>query len=352
MKRAPVPDAELRRAKDHLKGSLMLSLENTASRMSHLARQEIYFDRHFGLDETLAGVERVTAADVQRVAQRFVLERLACRDRARAVGAVDRSRAYRSWIRRDDSPLHPPGDGRDLERPAPLRDLARGRARRRRCDGRRRPHTRARPPASFAPGRPSTSTRIDEIEQVTQHDVIAFTTAVAEKVGPAARWLHFGLTSSDVRRHRPGAPDARGLRSDRQEHRRTDGGRAQRAPTSTARTPMIGRTHGVHAEPMTFGLKLALWYAELQRDLDRVLRARDVVVGRQDFRRGRDLRASRSRDRGSASASGSASQPAPVSSQVIQRDRHAELMSALAITARVAREVRARNPRPAEDRNR
>jgi predicted Zn-dependent peptidase len=68
MKQAPVPDAELRRAKDHLKGSLMLSLENTASRMSHLARQEIYFERHFGLDETLAGVERVTAADVTRVA--------------------------------------------------------------------------------------------------------------------------------------------------------------------------------------------------------------------------------------------------------------------------------------------
>ncbi len=69
MKAAPVGDAELRRAKDHLKGSLMLSLENTASRMSHLARQEIYFDRHFGLDETLAGVERVTTDDVQRVAR-------------------------------------------------------------------------------------------------------------------------------------------------------------------------------------------------------------------------------------------------------------------------------------------
>ena len=68
MKQTPVPDAELRRAKDHLKGSLMLSLENTASRMSHLARQEIYFDRQFGLDETLQGIERVTAADVQRVA--------------------------------------------------------------------------------------------------------------------------------------------------------------------------------------------------------------------------------------------------------------------------------------------
>jgi predicted Zn-dependent peptidase len=69
MKQAPVPDAELRRAKDHLKGSLMLSLENTASRMSHLARQEIYFERHFGLDETLAGVERVSSSDLARVAQ-------------------------------------------------------------------------------------------------------------------------------------------------------------------------------------------------------------------------------------------------------------------------------------------
>jgi predicted Zn-dependent peptidase len=69
MKQAPVPEAELRRSKDHLKGSLMLSLENTASRMSHLARQEIYFDRHFGLDETLSGVERVTSEDVQRVAR-------------------------------------------------------------------------------------------------------------------------------------------------------------------------------------------------------------------------------------------------------------------------------------------
>jgi predicted Zn-dependent peptidase len=68
VKQSPVPEAELQRSKDHLKGSLMLSLENTASRMSHLARQEIYFDRQFGLDETLLGIERVTTADVQRVA--------------------------------------------------------------------------------------------------------------------------------------------------------------------------------------------------------------------------------------------------------------------------------------------
>jgi predicted Zn-dependent peptidase len=68
VKKTPVPDVEIKRSKDHLKGSLMLSLESTSSRMSHLARQEIYFDRQFGLDETLTGIEKVTAADVQRVA--------------------------------------------------------------------------------------------------------------------------------------------------------------------------------------------------------------------------------------------------------------------------------------------
>jgi predicted Zn-dependent peptidase len=93
MKRMPIPDAELRRAKDHLKGSLMLSLENTASRMSHLARQEIYFDRHFGLDETLAGVERVTNADVQRVAQDlFSNGSLAATVLGPSVPAIDQTR--------------------------------------------------------------------------------------------------------------------------------------------------------------------------------------------------------------------------------------------------------------------
>ena len=69
MKDEPLPDSELRRAKDHLKGSLMLNLESTSSRMSHLARQEIYFARQCGREETLEGVERVTCEDVQRVAQ-------------------------------------------------------------------------------------------------------------------------------------------------------------------------------------------------------------------------------------------------------------------------------------------
>jgi len=86
LKAETLPESELRRAKDHLKGSLMLSLESTSSRMSHLARQEIYFDRHFGLDETLEGVERVTQDDVRRVAQELFTDRALA---ATVLGAVN-----------------------------------------------------------------------------------------------------------------------------------------------------------------------------------------------------------------------------------------------------------------------
>jgi adenylosuccinate lyase len=173
--------------------------------------------------------------------------------------------------------------------------------------------------------------RIEEIEAVTQHDVIAFTTAVAEKVGPAARWLHFGLTSSDV----IDTAQAIQMREacalivrDLGELMEAVRGRAE----EHRRTPMIGRTHGVHAEPMTFGLKLALWYAELQRDLDRVLRARDVVsVGKISGAVGTFAHLDPSIEAKVCERLGL--EPAPVSSQVIQRDRHAELMSVLAITA-------------------
>src|SRR5690348_7475812 len=118
--------------------------------------------------------------------------------------------------------------------------------------------------------------RIDEIEQTTQHDVIAFTTAVAEHVGPSARWLHFGLTSSDV------VDTAQALQMreacDLIIKNIESLEEAVRARAEEHRaTPMIGRTHGVHAEPMTFGLKLALWYAELKRDEERMRRARAVV---------------------------------------------------------------------------
>jgi adenylosuccinate lyase len=173
--------------------------------------------------------------------------------------------------------------------------------------------------------------RIEEIEQVTQHDVIAFTTAVAEHVGPSARWLHFGLTSSDVidtaqALQMRDACDLilagldslmQAIRARAEEHRHT---------------PMIGRTHGVHAEPMTFGLKLALWYAELARDVARIRRARETVaVGKLSGAVGTFAHIPPSVEEQTCASLGL--QPALVASQVIQRDRHAELLSALAITA-------------------
>ena len=173
--------------------------------------------------------------------------------------------------------------------------------------------------------------RIEEIEQTTQHDVIAFTTAVAERVGPAARWLHFGLTSSDVvdtaqaiQMRQACDLIVKGIAGLMEAVR----GRAY----EHLRTPMIGRTHGVHAEPMTFGLKLALWYAELQRNLDRVLRAREIVaVGKISGAVGTFAHLDPAIEAGVCARLGL--QPAAVSSQVIQRDRHAELMTALAIAA-------------------
>ena len=173
--------------------------------------------------------------------------------------------------------------------------------------------------------------RIEEIEQTTQHDVIAFTTAVAEYVGPSARWLHFGLTSSDVidtaqaLQMREACDvilknlDAlqAAVRTRAEEHRHT---------------PMIGRTHGVHAEPMTFGLKLALWYAELSRDAERMRRARQTIaVGQLSGAVGTFAHLPPSIESDACRALGL--EPAAVTSQVIQRDRHAELLSTLAITA-------------------
>jgi len=172
--------------------------------------------------------------------------------------------------------------------------------------------------------------RIEEIERTTQHDVIAFTTAVAEHVGPSARWLHFGLTSSDV------IDTAQAL----QMREACDVVLKDLAALSAAiterafalrRTPMIGRTHGVHAEPMTFGLKLAVWYAELQRDVERVRRARAVVsVGKLSGAVGTFAHLPPQIEEEVCRRLGL--EPAPVASQVIQRDRHAELLGALAIT--------------------
>jgi adenylosuccinate lyase len=173
--------------------------------------------------------------------------------------------------------------------------------------------------------------RIDEIEQTTQHDVIAFTTAVAEKVGPSGRWIHFGLTSSDV------IDTAQAL----QMREACDviladleqlGDAIRDRAIEHRRTPMIGRTHGVHAEPMTFGLKLALWFAEVDRDRERVRRARATIsVGKLSGAVGTFAHLPPAIEADVCQRLGL--EPAAVASQVIQRDRHAELLATLAITA-------------------
>ena len=173
--------------------------------------------------------------------------------------------------------------------------------------------------------------RIDVIEQTTQHDVIAFTTAVAERVGPAARWLHFGLTSSDVLDTALALQMREACDLILSDTDRLLAVIARRAEEHR-RTPMIGRTHGVHAEPMTFGVKLALWYAEVQRGRVRIERARATVsVGKLSGAVG--MFAHLPPDIESAVCRRLGLEPAPVSSQIIQRDRHAELLSALALLA-------------------
>jgi len=172
--------------------------------------------------------------------------------------------------------------------------------------------------------------RIEEIEQTTQHDVIAFTTAVAEHVGPSARWLHFGMTSSDVIDTAQALQMREACDVILADLEALSGAVRERASEYRS-TPMIGRTHGVHAEPMTFGLKLALWFAEIGRAVERVQRARTVIsVGKMSGAVGTfahlppEIEADVCRRLGL--------EPAPVASQVIQRDRHAELLAALAIT--------------------
>src|SRR5947207_2839166 len=172
--------------------------------------------------------------------------------------------------------------------------------------------------------------RIEEIERTTQHDVIAFTTAVAEHVGPSARWLHFGMTSSDV------IDTAQALQMREAcdlilKNLAALGAAVRDRAFEHRRTPMIGRTHGVHAEPLTFGLKLALWFAEVGRDIERVRRARLVVsVGKLSGAVGTFAHLSPNIEAAMCRRLGL--EPAAVASQVIQRDRHAELVAALALT--------------------
>ena len=173
--------------------------------------------------------------------------------------------------------------------------------------------------------------RIDEIEVEVKHDVIAFLTSVSEKVGPESRYIHMGMTSSDVLDTSFGVQlvQAADLILQDIEKART----AVREKALKHRdTVMMGRSHGMHAEPTTFGLKMAIWYEELGRSLERVRRARDAVaVGKLSGAVG-----TYSNIPPEVEAHVCASLdlvPARVATQVIQRDRHAEYMIALALTA-------------------
>jgi len=189
--------------------------------------------------------------------------------------------------------------------------------------------------------------RIHEIEREVKHDVIAFTTAVAETMAraghaEASRWLHYGLTSNDVvdtaqalQLRQASAILIRGLEELRETLRR----RAR----EFQRTVQIGRTHGVHAEPVTFGLKLAIWYEEAGRNLGRLRQAAEELrVGKMSGAVGTFAHIGPEVEEAICARLGL--DPAPVTSQVIQRDRHAHFAAVLALAAalceKIALEVR------------
>ena len=187
-----------------------------------------------------------------------------------------------------------------------------------------------------------TPERVAEIEQKTHHDVAAFVDAVAADLGPAGRWFHYGLTSSDV------VDTALALQIGAAGELVLAGiDRAFEAVVKRAEehrlTLTIGRTHGVHAEPTTFGLKLAVWAFELERDRERVAAAlTGVRIGKLSGAVGNYAAIDPEVER--IACEGLGLEPEPAATQVVQRDRHAALLSALALTAasleRFALEIR------------
>ena len=173
--------------------------------------------------------------------------------------------------------------------------------------------------------------RIDAIEKEVGHDVIAFVSAVAENVGPEGRFLHYGLTSSDV------VDTALSiLMRDALDLILADIDALRDAVKTRAfehkNTVMIGRTHGVHAEPMTFGLKLALWHDQLSRDRKRLQTARaDIATGKLSGAVGTFSHLGPDVEAEVCAALGLT--PAPIASQVVPRDRHAQVMTTLGILA-------------------
>ena len=184
--------------------------------------------------------------------------------------------------------------------------------------------------------------RIHEIEAEVRHDVIAFTTAVAEIVGPQSRWFHYGLTSNDVVDTAQAlligqASEIIGADLDRLADV------LKRRAWEFKDTPMIGRTHGIHAEPITFGLKLANWYSEIQRNIQRfALAAEDLRVGKFSGAVGTFAHLSPDLEERICARLGL--KAAAISSQVIQRDRHAQYLATLAVIAssldKIATEMR------------
>src|SRR5277367_586681 len=164
--------------------------------------------------------------------------------------------------------------------------------------------------------------RIQEIEAEVKHDVIAFTTAVAEKIGPESRWLHYGLTSNDV------VDTAQALQTKAASAIITGGlnklaAVLKKRAVEFKQTPTIGRTHGIHAEPTTFGLKLLNWYSEAQRNIARFHAAAEGMrVGKLSGAVGTFGHLKPEHEERICAALGL--EPAPVATQVIQRDRHAD----------------------------
>ncbi|HEX5040338.1 MAG TPA: adenylosuccinate lyase [Candidatus Limnocylindria bacterium] len=184
--------------------------------------------------------------------------------------------------------------------------------------------------------------RAAEIERESQHDVIAFLRSVTERLGPEGRWLHYGLTSSDVLDTATAVVLRDATRAVEDELARLVEvvGRLARQHRET---PMAGRSHGIHAEPITFGFKAAGWYAELVRDARRLERARETIgVGSISGAVGTHANVSAEVERHVLEELGLGVDPAPT--QVVSRDRHAELLTSLAILGgtleRIAVEIR------------
>ena len=184
--------------------------------------------------------------------------------------------------------------------------------------------------------------RVREIERESQHDVIAFVRSVSERLGSEGRWLHYGLTSSDLLDTATAVQlrDATAV-VERELRRLLE--IVRRLAIQHRSTAMVGRTHGIHAEPTTFGFKALGWYAELQRDERRLAMARETVaVGKVSGAVGTHANVSEAIERFVCEALGLT--PDPAATQVVSRDRHAELLTSLSILGgsleRIATEIR------------